>query len=104
MNKANRAAQFQPFDALKGLQEELRMREERRNRVAKKEVSGERAEEISKELIKVQKGSNVKIVFYRSGRYFELTGCVFAKNDTYKYLMIGEEKIVYDDIYNIKVE
>ena len=33
MNKADRAAQFQPFDALKGLQEELRAREERRTRV-----------------------------------------------------------------------
>lgn len=28
--KLNRAAQFAPFDALKGLQEELRKREERR--------------------------------------------------------------------------
>ena len=93
MNKANRAAQFQPFDALKGLQEELRIREERRNRVVKKEVSEERAEEISRELIKIQKGSNVEIVFYRNGSYYELTGCVFAKNDTYRYLMIGEEKI-----------
>ena len=104
MNRANRAAQFQPFDALKGLQEELRMREERRNRVFKKEVSEERAEEISRELIKIQKGSNVEIVFYRNGSYYELTGCVFAKNDTYRYLMIGEEKILYDDIYDIKVE
>jgi hypothetical protein len=104
MNRANRAAQFQPFDALKGLQEELRMREERRNRVAKKEVSEEKSEEISRELIKVEKGSNVEIVFYRSGRYYELAGCVLAKNDTYKYLMIGEEKIPYDDIYVIKVE
>ena len=74
MNRANRAAQFQPFDALKGLQEELRMR------------------------------SNVEIVFYRNGRYYELTGYVFAKNDTYKYLIIGEEKIAYDDIYDIRVE
>ena len=104
MNKANRAAQFQPFDALKGLQEELRMREERRNRVAKKEVSDEKAEEISKELIKIQKDSNVEIVFYRNGRYYELTGYVFAKKDTYKYLIIGEEKIAYDDIYDIRVE
>ena len=104
MNRANRAAQFQPFDALKGLQEELRMREERRNRVAKKEVSEEKSEEISRELIKVEKGSNVEIVFYRNGRYYELTGCVFAKNDTYRYLMIGEEKLPYDDIYVIKVE
>ena len=104
MNKANRAAQFQPFDALKGLQEELRMREERRNRVEKKEVSEEKAGEISRELIKIQKGSNVEIVFYRNGSYYELTGCVFAKNDTYRYLMIGEEKIPYEDIYVIKVE
>lgn len=104
MNRANRAAQFQPFDALKGLQEELRMREERRNRVAKKEVSEERAEEISSELIKIQKGSNVEIVFYRNGRYYELTGYVFAKNDTYKYLIIGEEKITYDDIYELKIK
>ena len=104
MNKANRAAQFQPFDALKGLQEELRMREERRNRVAKKEVSDEKTEEISKELIKIQKGSNVEIVFYRNGRYYELTGYVFAKNDTYKYLIIGEEKITYDDIYELKIK
>ena len=104
MNRANRAAQFQPFDALKGLQEELRMREERRNRVAKKEVSDEKAEEISKELIKIQKGSNVEIVFYRNGRYYELTGYVFAKNNIYKYLIIGEEKIAYDDIYELKIK
>ena len=104
MNRANRAAQFQPFDALKGLQEELRMREERRNRVVKKEVSDEKAEEISKELIKIQKGSNVEIVFYRNGRYYELTGYVFAKNNTYKYLIIGEEKITYDDIYELKIK
>lgn len=104
MNKANRAAQFQPFDALKGLQEELRMREERRNRVAKKEVSEEKVEEISKKLIKIQKGFNVEIVFYRNGRYYELTGSVFAKNDTYRYLMIGEEKIPYEDIYELKIK
>ena len=79
MNKANRAAQFQPFDALKGLQEELRMREERRNRVEKKEVSEEKAEEISRELIKIQKGSNVEIFFYRNGSHYELTGCVLQK-------------------------
>ena len=104
MNKANRAAQFQPFDALKGLQEELRMREERRNRVAKKEVSEEKAEVISEELLKMRKGSKVRIVFYRDGRYYGLKGSVLAKNDVYRYLVIGDEKIAYNDIYDIKVE
>lgn len=66
MNRANRAAQFQPFDALKGLQEELRMREERRNRVAKKEVSDEKAEEISKEL-RYRKVLTWKLFFIEMG-------------------------------------
>lgn len=104
MNKANRAAQFQPFDALKGLKEELQRRDERRNRVAKKEVSEEMAEIISEELIKMRKGSKIEIVFYREGRYYALQGIVAAKNDVYRYLIIGEEKISYNDIYEIKVE
>lgn len=104
MNKANRAAQFQPFDALKGLQEELKMREERRNRVSKKEVSEEKARVISQELLKIQKGTHVEIVFYCSGRYYELKGCVAIKNDMYKYMVIGEERIAYDDIYDIIVK
>lgn len=104
MNKANRAAQFQPFDALKGLKEELQRRDERRNRVAKKEVSEEMAEIISEELIKMRKGSKIDIVFYREGRYYALQGIVVAKNDVYRYLIIGEEKIAYNDIYEIKVE
>ena len=104
MHRANRAAQFQPFDALKGLQEELRMREERRTRVEKKEVSEEMAEIISYEILKMQKGSKIKLIFYKDGRYYELCGMVTAKNDLYRYLIIGEEKIFYNDIYEICVE
>lgn len=59
---------------------------------------------ISEELIKVQKGSKIEIVFYREGYYYELQEVVTAKNDVYRYLIIGEEKIAYNDIYEIKVE
>jgi hypothetical protein len=40
----------------------------------------------------------MKITFLGAG------STVFAKNDTYQYLMIGEERIAYDDIYEIRVE
>ena len=70
MNRADRAKQFQPFDALKGLQEELRSREERRTRVVKKEISEEREEQISAELAKIYKRSDVEITFYRGGHYY----------------------------------
>lgn len=103
MGKVDRAAQFQPFDALKGLQEELRMREERRTRVEKKEISEERADYISAQLVKIYKRSDIEIVFYRSGHYYNLEGVVVDKNDIYKYLVIGQEKIFYDDIYEIKI-
>lgn len=103
MSKVDRAAQFQPFDALKGLQEELRAKEERRLRVEKKEITEERANDISAELVKIYKRSDVDITFYRSGRYYNLQGTVVDKNDIYKYLVIGQEKIFYDDIYDIKV-
>ncbi len=103
MNKADRAAQFQPFDALKGLQEELRAREERRTRVEKKELSEEQIDALSTALAKIYKKSRVEIIFYRAGRYYNLQGEVDGKSDVYKYLIIGQEKIFYDDIYEIKL-
>lgn len=103
MNRADRAKQFQPFDALKGLQEELRSREERRTRVAKRELGEEREEEISMELAKIYKRSDVDITFYRGGHYYSLQGTVIEKNDIYKYLIVGQERIYYTDIYELKV-
>ena len=103
MNKADRAAQFQPFDALKGLQEELREREERRTRVEKKELSEERVDEISSALAKIYQRMDVEVTFYCGGRYYNIKGIVMDKNDIYKYLVVGEGKIFYDDIYEIKL-
>ena len=103
MNRADRAKQFQPFDALKGLQEELRSREERRTRVAKKEISEECEEQISAELTKIYKRSDIEITFYRGGHYYSLEGTVLEKNDVYKYLLVGQERIYYTDIYELKL-
>ena len=103
MNKADRAAQFQPFDALKGLQEELRRREELRTRVAKKEISEEKMEKISFALSKIDKQTEVELTFYSGGHYYSLQGVVTAKNDIYKYLIVEEGKIFYDDIYEIRL-
>ena len=55
VNREDRAKQFAPFDALKGLQEELRKREERLTRIQKRELSEETQAEIGKELIKIRK-------------------------------------------------
>ena len=48
MPRENRAAQFAPFDALKGLSEAIKLKEYEHDRVALKELSEEQAKEIVK--------------------------------------------------------
>lgn len=55
MTQAERAKQFAPFDAMKGLQEALRDREERHARVERHDISEEDIERNSSVLAKLTK-------------------------------------------------
>ena len=101
IDDVNRAAQFLPFDALKGLSEEIQSRIEKRSRVERKELSEERKEEISAVLCKINKGTTVMVQFYSVGHYYEVEGVVLNINLPYHYLVIGQQKIFFDDIYEI---
>ena len=101
IDDVNRAAQFLPFDALKGLSEEIQSRIEKRSRIERKELSEERQEEISSVLCKINKGTTVKVEFYSCGHYYKEEGLVLCINFPYHYLIIGQEKIFVDDIYEI---
>ena len=81
----------------------MREREERRTRIEKKELSEERVDELSSMLAKIYKRMEVEVTFYCSGHYYNIKGVVVDKNDIYKYLVVGEGKIFYDDIYEIKL-
>ena len=48
MNREDRAKQFLPFDALKGLREELKRREEIALRTERRQLSEEESERLSK--------------------------------------------------------
>ena len=97
-DELNRAAQFLPFDALKGLAEELQMRIDRRNRLSRRELSDEDAATISAALMRIDVGTPVRMEFYEDGKYIEVEGLIDGRNDSHKYLTIGEKKIYYDDI------
>ena len=103
MNKVDRAKQFLPFDALKGLHEELELREEKMSRVPRHDLTEERMEELSAVLSQLYKGSQIQMTFYRTGHYYDLRGTVENVNIIYKYLQIGEEKIRFDDIYSLSL-
>lgn len=103
MFRIDRAKQFAPFDALKGLSEELRKREEKFLLEEKHELLEEEKEELTKILIRVKKGIEVEITFYLKGRYVTIEGKVTEFSTIYKYIRVGEVKIFFDDIKKIKV-
>ncbi len=102
-SRVNRAAQFMPFDALKGLKEELKLREERRLKVEKTELTDEMIEEISSKLYQIEKNSKISITFFYNGNYVDLDGYVTSIDKIYKYLVINEEKIYFENIYSLKI-
>lgn len=94
VNRIARAKQFLPFDALKGLQEALREKEIEYEE--KKELSEETLAELNNKFNQIEKGSFVKIRYYRNGRYSEIKGIV-------TYIDYIKRKIQIDKIVNINI-
>ena len=94
MNRLERAKQFLPFDAVKGLQEALREKEiEHEERI---ELAEESLEKLEEEFNKIEIGRKVKIKFYRDGKYVEIIGNVSKINNIKKKLEVDfESKINY---------
>ena len=103
MNREDRAKQFAPFEALTGLRDALRQVESELERVEKQEVSEDRAAKISKVLNKIEKGKTVRVTYYDSGYYVDVEGVVTSIDRTFKFIVIGEGKIYFDDLYEIKI-
>ncbi|MBQ3597239.1 MAG: YolD-like family protein [Clostridia bacterium] len=101
MNREDRAKQFLAFDALKGLREELKRREENRLKEKKKELSDERIAELSQRLAVLKRGDRITVTFYYNGHYIDLSGQLQKINVAYKYLEICDNKISFSDVYQI---
>ena len=93
-NRIARAKQFLPFDALKGLQEALREKEIEYEE--KKELSEDTLAELNNKFNQIEKGSFVKIRYYRNGRYKEIEGIV-------TYIDYIKKGIQVDKIENINI-
>lgn len=103
MTQAERAKQFAPFDAMKGLQEALRDREERHARVEKHEISEEQMERNSEVFSQLTKGTRVRIECYRAFHDIAVTGTVMVIDTVFRYLKMGTEKFQFSDIYTIEI-
>lgn len=103
MIRQQRAKQFQPFDAMKGLSQALRDREERHCRELKRELSEETIAKIQETLFKVKEGVRVRVEYYKEFHSTVKRGVISKINKTYKYIILDEEKIFFNDIYDIQI-
>ena len=96
-----RAKQFMMFDALKGLKEAIAEKEQQFS--PKRELTGERMEEINRTLIALQTGDIVTVTYYcQYGRsYRQLSGVVGKIDLFWKEIQIGEVSIYFSEIYEI---
>ncbi|MBE5784566.1 MAG: YolD-like family protein [Clostridiales bacterium] len=103
MTRVQRAKQFMPFDAMKGLQEALRDREERHARVERHEIPEEQQRENEAVIRRLKKGSIVSVDYYC--RFHDVThkGAVTAFSIPGRFLKLGNETVFFDDIYQIRL-
>jgi hypothetical protein len=97
----NRAKQFMPFDALKGLKEAYREKE--RVIVLKKDLSEDQQFELSNNFKLVKKGIFVKIIYFDNGEYVELEGLVSNIDYIYKNITIVQMTINITDIISLEI-
>ena len=88
-NRVARARQFLPFDALKGLQEALREKEVEYE--VKKDLSEDCLNELNNKFNQIEKGSLIRIKYYKNGRYSEIKGIV--TNIDYIKKKMGEKEL-----------
>ena len=93
-----RAKQFMPFAALKGLPDALAVT------VPKIELSEEMAEELDRKMHLLSKGKIASIVYFHKDEYVKQTGMVARIDTACRFVQIVNTKIPFEDILDVKVE
>lgn len=103
MNREDRAKQFMPFDALKGLQKALRLKEYEHEKKYKGDLSEEKIQEISKNLLLIDKNKEIILEYYEDGYIIKYEGSAKVEFSSYK-LITAVREIDFDDILDLKVK
>ena len=103
MPRSKRAAQFAPFDALKGLHDALKLKEYQHLRVEKGEISQEDGDKISRTILSLEKDDVVEVEFYsfHDQHYHTVTGKVKV-DVAFRTLSIQSTPKIDIEIDNIK--
>lgn len=102
MSVEQRAKQFMPFAALRGLPEALALKE--KVVVPKVELSEEMAEELDRKMHLLQKGKIATVIYFSKDEYLKKTGMVARIDETARILQIVNDKISFDDILDVEAD
>ena len=102
MSTQDRAKQFMPFAALKGLPEALAAKE--KIVVPKIEMSPEMAAELDRKMHLIEKGEMATVVYFHEGEYIQITGMVARIDSTCRLLQIVNTKITFADILDVRLD
>ena len=102
MAREERAKQFAPFDALKGLQNALRAKEYEHERIAKGDITEEKAIELSKTLLSIEKGDVVEARVFKDGHIESVSGkCTIDFIE--RELRVNALKIQFDCLLDLRI-
>lgn len=96
-----RAKQFMPFAALRGLPDALAAKE--KILVPKVELCPEMEEELDRQMHLLTKGQMATVVYFEKGEYIRITGLVARIDETSRLLQIVNTKIRFEDILQVEV-
>lgn len=101
LSRLERAKQFLPFDALKGLQEALREKEVQY--VEKIELSDEKKEEICRKMEILYVGELIYVTYYNKNHYTRIKGKLLYINPLKKSINVSKIEIPFDYIKEIDI-
>ena len=89
------------FDALKGLKEAIEAKE--RPVTPRRELTPERVQELSNQLLQLQKGQVITLVYYCAyeQQYLQVTGRVERVDRYWKRIEIGDMAVEFREIFDI---
>ena len=103
MPRAMRAKQFAPFDALKGLQDALRLKEYQHEKILKGDMTEEKASELSDVLVNMKKGDVVKVTYFEDEHEKKIEGVIKLLIDE-QAIQIEKKKISLDQVIDIELK
>lgn len=101
MTREERAKQFMPFDAMKGLKEALLDREEKHSRVMRHEITEEEKKKNSEVFLSLKKYELVSIAYFSNFHDIKKDGRITEINLPFRYIRLNDEKIMFENIYSI---